>query len=451
MFRESLKTMVTKLQIGMLATIIVVASVISVYYFVLPIITPPPVAPQITLTMWGWGGDPLTTNEELRDAVISLWNKTHPNVKIEATRMSWGDVHDKSMISLIAGEGAPDIATVEHTQIAKYIATGHLVDVTEKIKPYLDDFPKWMIDLATGPDGKIYGIPIDTGECAVAYRIDIFEKYGLKTPDKWESWNDVITEGQKLRAQNSSIWMMKVARNDVNWPLMFLRAAGAQVMERREDGTVRCIVNNTKAVEVMEWLDSLVDVYDVAYYGDILTEDDWADLLNDRYIVLPVPAWLKISAPWSPLLNQTGKWRVCRWPSWEPGVPTSTNWGGSFYYITDQCENPDEAIELALWLATNATVWDMTWKIAGSAVFPAYAPIQQLHWYTDPDPFFGNTSFYEPIIEGRPYVPSMYFSEYFPVFWERFKVALSDIATENVPPAEALQRLADEVNREIAG
>ena len=87
-----------------------------------------PADEEITLTFWHTYGD--AEEAQFKDVVLPLWEKAHPNIKIDAVRQDGGQFHE--MIVTSFGTGAsPDVARVDIANIAAYAAQGGLVALSD--------------------------------------------------------------------------------------------------------------------------------------------------------------------------------------------------------------------------------------------------------------------------------------------------------------------------------
>ena len=83
-----------------------------------------PVDEEITLTFWHTYGD--AEEAQFKDVVLPLWEKAHPNIKIDAVRQDGGQFHEMIVTSFGTGM-SPDVARVDIANIAAYAKQGGLV------------------------------------------------------------------------------------------------------------------------------------------------------------------------------------------------------------------------------------------------------------------------------------------------------------------------------------
>ncbi|MED5074867.1 extracellular solute-binding protein [Anoxybacillus geothermalis] len=89
------------------------------------------------LTLWTFGEQHAKFFEFMADE----WNKTHPDKKIqlETTTYPYDDMHNKLLLSLQSGVGAPDIVDIEISRFSNYLkGKPQLVELNDIIDPVKD-------------------------------------------------------------------------------------------------------------------------------------------------------------------------------------------------------------------------------------------------------------------------------------------------------------------------
>lgn len=132
---------------------------------------------EITITFWHTYGD----NEEaqLQNVVIPLWEKEHPNIKIDAVRQDSGQFHEMIVTSFGTGM-SPDVARVDIANIASYANQGGLIALSD-----YSDFAQISKDYMEAPlstnlyQGKYYGLPLDTNCKAAVVNLNVLNELGL--------------------------------------------------------------------------------------------------------------------------------------------------------------------------------------------------------------------------------------------------------------------------------
>ncbi len=138
-----------------------------------------------TVVWWDFlgGGDGVRMKQ-----LISEFNEANAgDVTIDATTLEWGvPFYTKVQTSVAVGE-APDVMTYHASRIPLAIDQGVLDEITpadwEAMGFGEDDFAAQIWDGVTGPDGKIYGVPLDTHPIVLYYNKDVLGAAGQLNDD----------------------------------------------------------------------------------------------------------------------------------------------------------------------------------------------------------------------------------------------------------------------------
>ena len=131
-------------------------------------------------------GDPNGTHMEMWSFVeahntfyakmLEKWNEENPDrtLEITFTTYPYGDMHQKLLMSLQTGEGAPDICDVEMGQVPNIYAglDTWLHPLDDAMAPYKDDMLQSRLDAYKGSDGKQYGAPFHVGATVMYWNLD---------------------------------------------------------------------------------------------------------------------------------------------------------------------------------------------------------------------------------------------------------------------------------------
>ena len=140
---------------------------------------------QETVVWWDFlaGGDGVRMKQ-----MISEFNETHEGeIAIDATTLEWGvPFYTKVQTSVAVGE-TPDVMTYHASRFPLAIEQGLLQEITpadwEAMGLGEADFPSAIWDAVTGPDGRVYGVPLDTHPIVLYYNKDVLAEAGLLTED----------------------------------------------------------------------------------------------------------------------------------------------------------------------------------------------------------------------------------------------------------------------------
>jgi multiple sugar transport system substrate-binding protein len=158
----------------------------------------------ITLRISWWGDQ---TRANLTQQVIDLYEKSHPNIKIQPEFTGYSGYQQK-LTTEAAGNNLPDVMQMNYGPMISQFSSQGLLD---DLKPYIDskqiDVSK--IDpqlLGTGViNGQQLGIPLAENALAVLYNPDLLQKAGLSDPKPDWTWDDFIQMAETVH-QKLGIW-----------------------------------------------------------------------------------------------------------------------------------------------------------------------------------------------------------------------------------------------------
>lgn len=142
---------------------------------------------EITLTFWdgNW-------QEAVWPEIEALWNKEHPNIKIEAEFQA-DLANDKYMLAL-TNKTAPDVMSCALDWVTTFGSAGLLAPLDEYVTADSLDtsqYVKGAIDAAT-VDGALYGLPFRSETYTLFYNKDLLEEAGYAEPPKtWEEVKEI--------------------------------------------------------------------------------------------------------------------------------------------------------------------------------------------------------------------------------------------------------------------
>ena len=135
----------------------------------------------VTLTYGWWSNTPAKDNS--MKAWIADFEKSHPNIKINAEILPWTNYWDKLQVST-AGGNAYDIIGLSSGMAAPYYNTGSLADLSTQ-----SNYQQTASALSASTlslckwNGKVYSLPIGTSISVLGYNADMLSKAGIPLPD----------------------------------------------------------------------------------------------------------------------------------------------------------------------------------------------------------------------------------------------------------------------------
>jgi multiple sugar transport system substrate-binding protein len=152
----------------------------------------------VTLRMTYWAGSQLTVDKN--NAVIELFQKANPNIKIEAEYYA-GDAYNDKINVQAASNSLPDIVRVDYSQIQNYVNKNMLKPLDEYIANKTIDMTGVAdVNVKGGViNGKTYGINIGNNALVMFYDPEKLEKAGVKAPGPGYTWDQYAKDMQTIK------------------------------------------------------------------------------------------------------------------------------------------------------------------------------------------------------------------------------------------------------------
>jgi multiple sugar transport system substrate-binding protein len=344
----------------------------------------------VTLTLWSW--TPHVQDE------ITMFEQAHPNIKVNYVNAGQGIPHYTKMRTAIkAGVGLPDVAQVEFYMQPTF----RLVNALADIAPYgadkiAGDYIPWTWEQVS-ENGKVYGIPWDSGPVGLLYREDIFDKHKITPPKTWDEYAD---SAMRLSKEAPDVFLGDIMLNNTSWMYGSFWQAGWNPFH--VDGTnISIAVNDAAAKRVASYWQKLID----AKASDIMPSytSEWFTAFDKGRFA----TWF--IAAWGPTFlsqfakNSTGLWRAAAAPQWDAGKTVSANMGGSTLAVTTQSKHPKEAAELAMWLLHDPSAQEVF--VQKQFLFPTLKSVLNSESFANTtNAFYGDQKVNAVFIESAKYV-----------------------------------------------
>ena len=290
--------------------------------------------------IWGYTG----TIDHFIAAKDTL-EKKYPGLQIVTQQWEYDTAHQNVLNALVSGQGVPDLVNFDVDYTGGFGAG--LSDLTEKFKPYVDQYVEIAVKLGTY-QGKLVGLPQDNEPMGFAYRSDIFDKYKI-TEDDLATWAGFVEAGKKLwKDSGQTIKMISMDAPGSQMPVLgiphqihevFLHLAGYHGVFFDKDDT-KVILEEPTAIAAIKVFKTICDP-DVSFISQT-TDASLAAYKAGLAATNIFPAWWQYALA-SNLPDEKGNWRVMKLPALEKDglraafqIPTVTG-------IPAQAPNPDGA------------------------------------------------------------------------------------------------------------
>ena len=332
-------------------------------------------APAVpALEVWGWNIAAASL-----EALVPAFQEERAAIDVNVT-MSGTAMQSRFLLSLIADVGAPDVSQLQLVDAPKFTPSGKLADLTEVAARYEDQFsPAFWANCVH--DGRVYAIPWDMGPCAVFYKRDLFERYGIDA-EAIETWDDYIEAGKRIVAASGGETAMIAASvaGLFDYFEILIQQTGGGIFDAEGRLMLRA-PGNRRALEILR---AILDS-GIAAPINPYAHEFFASFQNDKIATYPMGVWLggslKDYAP-----NTAGNWGVFRLPAPHPGGPRVSNLGGSVLVIPAQGVHLEEAwafVEFAL-----CTVESQIAQYRNFDLFPCLMTTFDHPFFDEPDPFY---------------------------------------------------------------
>lgn len=355
------------------------------------------------VTVWAW--DP-NFNVAIMKEAGARYTAKHPDVTFKIVDMAKADIEQKLQTTLASGmtKSLPDIVLVEDYNAPKYLRSfpGAFEPLSGKIDH--SGFAKYKVDLMT-MDGKVYGLPFDSGVTGMYYRKDWIEKAGFSEKDMQNiTWDRFIEIGKKVEAATGKK-MLGIDPNDPGLVRVMMQSAGRWYFDK--DGKLD--IKNNPALK------AALDVQARLFKSNIVKPvAGWADYVGavNKGDVASITTGVWITGTVKAEKSQSGLWAVAATPSLNlPGSVNASNLGGSSWYVLSSAKEKGAAIDFLneVWakdvdfyqsiLAKNGAVGSLLASRGGKV-------------YSEPDPFFGGATVWQSFSDWLNKIPSVNYGMY---------------------------------------
>ena len=398
-------------------------------------------AQPVKMTLWTFQDQ----HKNYFEDALQRWNSQHPDKPIDLSIETYPneDMHNKLLIALQSGVGAPDIVDININFFHNFLKGDiQLLELNDIVEPELDKFIKSRFDIYS-KDGKYYGIDFHVGATVVYYNKEILDKAGVN-PDNIKTWNDYIEAGkQVVAATGIPMTAFEVTDQRPFWPLI-VQSGGDYL---NPDGSVA--LDSDINVRILQKMLDMMTVDKIAIDmpgGRTSAEEFFAFMNNGGIASLIMPSWY-MSRFLDYMPDLKGKIVVRSMPVWEEGQPKSVGIGGTGTAITKQTKNPELAKEFLahakLSKESNIRIWEML----------RFDPIRWDVWdapeLSQPDPYFNNEKIFEVILQAKDNLPSPNMGELAAAAQDLVKnqVMFKVLKEKSETPEQALKAAADELRK----
>lgn len=368
------------------------------------------------ITIWAWDE---SFNIVAANKAKEIYLKDNPDAEVEVVTMAQDDIVAKLNTSLSSGsyEGLPNIVLIEDYKIQGYLTAyqDEFADLSSVANP--DDFAEYKTGV-NYVDGKLYGIPFDSGVAATFYRTDLIEQAGYTQEDMQDlTWEKYIEIGKAVK-EKTGIDMYTLDPSDLGQIRMMLQSAGEWYTDA--DGKVSIADNQA--------LKDAIKIYkDLTESGAVKQVADWDQFVgafnNGEVASVVTGCWIAPSIKKAE--DQSGKWAVASFPKMSANSDSvnASSIGGGGWYVLKNVGNTDMAVDfLGKTFASNV---DLMNDLADSiTLVSTLNKAAEAPNYSKANDFFGGQEVFADLAKWTSEVPSVNYGLH--------TYAIEDIMTEAI-------------------
>jgi lactose/L-arabinose transport system substrate-binding protein len=392
------------------------------------------------ITIWSW--DP-NFNIPIMKEAAERYTKDNPKVTFEVVDLAKADVEQKLHINLASGVtgGLPDIALIEDYNAQKYLQSypGSFADLTDKIK--YSDFANYKVSLMT-LDGKVYGVPFDSGVSGLFYRTDYIEKAGYKSEDLNNiTWDKFIEIGKNVKEKTGKA-MIGFDLNDGGLMRIMMQSAGKWYFD--DKGNVN-LSNNDALKEAVKTYKAIAD-------SGIIKQtngwNEWVAAFNNGDVASVITGVWIIGSVKADKAS-SGKWKVATTPRLNiDGAVNASNLGGSSWYVLENSKNKDLAIDFLNKIYAGDI--DFYQKIlTDRGAVGTYMPAQSSAAYSSEDAFFSGQKVYTDFSGWIKAIPAINYGIYAYEADAAIFTVMPDVYSGKISIEDALKKAEEQLKNQI--
>lgn len=141
-----------------------------------------------------WHTETNPQSQEAMATIINRFEASHPEIKVEAEALAWGDLEGKIQASLAAG-APPELSHGQPITCSAMQQQGLLLPLDDVVAEIGEDNLWDQIKKLCRSDGNYYGLVHAAGTSLLIYRADLAAEAGLKAP---KTWDDLLAAAKAL-------------------------------------------------------------------------------------------------------------------------------------------------------------------------------------------------------------------------------------------------------------
>ncbi|NEE01693.1 ABC transporter substrate-binding protein [Phytoactinopolyspora halotolerans] len=364
------------------------------------------------------------------------------NIVINSSIADFGEMHDRLLVALQSGAGAPDIVDIEIGRFGTFVRGDvQLHPLTDVVDEHRDQ----LVEERLAPyqsDGVEYGIDYHLGTYVMYYNKAVLDEAGVDA-DEIVTWDDYIEAGKQV-VENTDAMMTSVEPASASTLLGLMKQNGGGVYDENNE----LILDSPQNVEAVQLISDMVHEHGIAEPtpGGENHEPTYYEAFNNgEYASVWMPQWYMIR--FKDFMPDTeGDILVRPLPEFEPGGNISTMGGGTGTAITTQIDEDklDAAKQFLGFAKLTEEAQVALWTDLGFD--PFRNDVYDDPALTEPDPWFNNEPVMTNLLDMFDRLAPEYTGPRYPeATTELGENVAYEVIEEGADPQEALERATDSV------
>lgn len=297
------------------------------------------------------------------DKMLQLWNEQNPDkqIKLNVTVMPYDDMHNKLLLAVQTGQGAPDIADVELGRFPNFLEGDNvpLEPLNDVFEPYKASIVPARVEIYSKAD-QIYGFDYHVGATLAYYNTEILEQAGVDYTTI-KTWEDYKQAGIKVYEQTGKY--LGTADTSALWQVSLLLA---QQNTDLTDADGNPKVNSPELIKGLEMLVDLQknNVIHTIPGGQPDTEEAKGEYNKGNYASALMPEWY-MSRFVNEMKDLQGKYAIAPLPVFKEGDPRSVGLGGTGTVVTKGGKNVQLAKQFVAFAKLSKEATTEIWNTLG--------------------------------------------------------------------------------------
>jgi len=287
--------------------------------------------------------------------ILAEFEKENPDIKVNFMHIPQN--YFQKIHLLFASNLAPDVIFMNNLYLPIYANAGMLEELNSRtVEQSKSLFFKKSLQALSYKD-KLYAIPRDVSNLVIYYNKDIFDKYNVKYPSKYWTFDDFLITAQKLTKDTGGdgkmdIWGVSFEEEPALFYLPYLMSQGGGILS---DDLKTSIIDSPESKKGLQFYSDLRNKYQVAPTKAQSASATMTQMFLQGQIAM------QLSGRWLvPKYREDAKfdWNVINFPAGDKGSVIPLDASG--WAIAKSSKHKKEAIKLIEFLASKENIEKFT-------------------------------------------------------------------------------------------